>query len=100
MLMVAEKPGRMRIRGGIALKVRSLTVLMRKLCGELRKSPCDTNIIAVLILVLSSTCRKRLWNSEFQALPDNLEDAEKLQARRAKRTRCVCTVPDRSKQDM
>ena len=54
----------------------------------------------LLITGCSPICHKRLWDSEFKALPDDQIEARNLQQRRAKRTMCDCNLEARAMQDM
>lgn len=54
----------------------------------------------MLIVAYSSTCRKRLWNSEFQAPADGSAEAERLLSERKRRTHCTCDPVARAVADL
>ena len=48
----------------------------------------------------SRNCRRRLWISENQILPEDPSRAEELLRRRARRTMCRCSPEDRARVDL
>jgi hypothetical protein len=80
---------------------RSFRALMQRWYGEHSNiSPEPEATLVMLTAADSSTCRRRLWLSEFQALPDDTLEAEMLRQRRAKRTLCMCSLTARAKEDL
>jgi hypothetical protein len=83
----------------VRLNLRLSFVLVLRLYGEYLNFPLRFQA-ETLIIPNSSACSKRLWNSEFQAVPYDPIEAAELQRRRANRALCLCDPTARAQEDM
>lgn len=57
-------------------------------------------VCEIIVTLKSRLCDKRLWDSEFKALPHDPIEARMLQERRARRTFCCCSLQDKAMENV